>query len=110
MAPVSSGVQIRHSTAETIGGRAPSWARRIKGHGCRPGTAVQPPLGLDMPYRTGYGNTERSGDARRGQAASAARGDSGAHHREAEIVPCRSIARGRYEETGLKQDRGVMYG
>jgi hypothetical protein len=37
-----------------------------------------------MPYRTGYGSTDRSGDARRGQAASAASGDSGPHHREAQ--------------------------
>ena len=74
-------------------------ARRTKGHGCWPGTAVQPPLGLDMPHRTGYGSTDRSGDARRGQAASTASGHSGPQHREAQLVRCESIVRDRYEET-----------
>ena len=60
---------------------------------------MQPPVGLDMPDRTGYGRTDRSGDARRGQAASAASGDSGLHHRGAQD---RAVREPR-ERTGMRK-------
>src|SRR5882724_4486535 len=70
--------RMRPTLTETTSGPRP-WAN--SNTGCWSGAAVQPPLALDRPYRTGYGSTCRSGNARCGQAVSTGSGDAGPHHR-----------------------------